>query len=113
MKLIDSWCGNSSDMIGVRQKAYECKSFRYIIVSTSGGHEGAVGGSFNYEVHGTDLLKDLFTPTAIERGGEIIDTVNGERVERNELAKEYLMSLTEKERADLIDKVLLKYLSQE
>ena len=113
MKQIDFGYGNSGDMIGVRERAWKQKSCRYVIISTSGGHPGAIGGSFNYKVCGTNNMRELLKPSVMLEDGQIIDTKAGKEIEKSQLAKKYVNSLTDEQRTDLINEMLLKFLTKD
>lgn len=111
MKIVDSGYGNSGALAAARQKAWREKPFRYIIIRTSGGVPGMIGGSFNYEIFGTNLIKEILEPSIIRQQSEIIDTKTGNIVGKHQLAQQYLRSLNKKQRDALIDQTLLDYLA--
>ena len=113
MKTFDQGYGNSGDMIGVRERAWKQKSYRYVIITTSGGHSGAIGGSFNYKVFGTNNMRELLKPSVMRDSGQIIDTEVGKEIERSQLAKEYVSSLTDEQRTALINEMLQKFLTED
>jgi len=111
MRMIDSGYGNSGDLMDARQVTLQKKPFRYIVTSTSGGTPGAIGGSFDFEIHGTNNMRDLLKPIVIQTDSEIIDVVTGQTLPKKQLAKQYLLSLTPEQRGALIDEMLEKYLT--
>ncbi len=110
MEKVSSGYGNSGTLAAARQKAWGEKPFRYLIITTSGGTPG-LGGDFNYEIRGTDRIKEILEPSIIREQSEIIDTKTGKVVGKNQLAQQFLRSLTKKQRESLIDQTLLDYLA--
>lgn len=111
MKMVDSGHGNSGVLAAARQKAWREKPFRYLIIRTSGGTPGMIGGSFNYEIFGTDSIKEILEPSIIRQQSEIVDTKIGNIVGKYQLAQRYLRSLNKKQKDALIDQSLLDYLA--
>ena len=113
MKTIYSGYGNSGDLMVARQNVLKNKLFRYATITTSGGRPGMLGGSFNFEICGTDNLKELLEPGVLRDTGSIYDTQAGKELKKSELAKLYLESLTRKARKALTVKMLVKFITGE
>lgn len=111
MKKIDSGYGNSGDLMQARQGALQEKTFLYITITTSGGVPNRIGGTFHYEICGTDLMEELLVPNIIRQNGEIIDVTAGKTIERDWLARQYIESLSAQQKVALIDKMLEAYLT--
>ena len=107
MKTVSSGYGNSGDRTEARQRALAEKKYRYIALESRGGRPGAIGGSFTFEIRGTDCFEDLLKPDVFRKIDEAIDTKTGAGFEKKDLAKEYLKSLSKKQKDALIEKVLL------
>ena len=112
MKTIDSGYGNSGDLMEARRRVLNEKPFRYIIITTSGGTPGMIGGSFNYEIQGTNSMRELFKRNVIRGVDEIIDTKTDRKIKTANLAKQYLASLTKEQKEALLDEMLKKYLAE-
>lgn len=111
MKTLDSGSGNSGDLNQVCQKALREKKFRYIIVTKSSATPGMIGGSFNFQIRGTDDIQELLKPDILRRRTEVIDTRTLMNVSKPRLVRRYLESLNKKEKSILIDEALEKFLT--
>ncbi|MCR4334075.1 MAG: hypothetical protein NUV60_03655 [Patescibacteria group bacterium] len=112
MKIVDTGYGNSSDLMEARRKALNEKPFRYLVVTTSGRIPGSLGGSFNFEIHGSNNIRELLKPKRIRDADEIIDTKTDKNLGKELLAKQYLETLSARERENLVDEMLVAFLTK-
>ncbi len=113
MKKIVSEYGDSGDLMVAREAACEGKHFRFIVIIKRGGHSGAVGGGFNYEILGTNNLREVLKADIIRDADEILDIKAGKKIEKNKLAREFLKSLSKAQKEALVDEMLEKFLIAE
>lgn len=110
MEFLSNGYVNSGMFEEMLQKALKKKGFRYIIVKKSSGQRGRLGGGFSCEFFGTNSLKEVVNRESFEEGVEIYDTKTKQKVEREEIAKQYVDSMLPQEKTALIDEMLIQYL---
>ena len=114
MKLLHSGYGNSGIFMDARDGVLKQKPFRYVVVKSYGGQRGLIGGSFSYEFYGVNSLKELLNQkkvTMIEIN-QIIDTKTGKEIKKEDIVKQFLKSLTARQKAVLVDEMLINYLAK-
>ena len=112
MEYVDCGRGNSMDKNFLVQRALQQKRFRYIVVSTNGIIPGAIGGSSNFELKGTNELKEILLPEVFN-SAEIYNTKNGKHLSAKLLARKYIKMLSRDQREELIKKSRLDSLIHE
>jgi hypothetical protein len=112
MQIVKSGYGNAGDFAEAREKSLKDKPFRFLIVSKTGGDPTMLGGSFSFQICGTDTIADILRPKVIRESDEIFDTKIGKRMEKSQLATLYLKMLGRRKRLELKSQQLVRSLTQ-
>lgn len=115
MKLLDQGYGNSGDFMSAKERVWKNPEvkFDYIAYRSYGGLPGRIGGSFNWEIRGTNDLRELMKPGVRGEGYAVFRRKDGERIPTEDIAREYVKSLSPIARAKLILDMLVDFLSKE
>lgn len=114
MKLIDQGYGNSGDYHGAVSRVIADVSvkYNYIATRTLGGHTGAIDGNFNWEIYGTNKLSELMLPSRRAMDFTVVSKKDGNEIDKENIARDYVGSLSVAGRDKLIEDVLVAHLTK-
>lgn len=101
--------GNTGDMYEKLNSARTTYSFHYIVHRMTGTTRGQYGGNYPFEIWGTNDRSDLLSLDFIRGGWRTIDTKADSIVRPEDLAAEYVASLEEVQKANLVNDMLAKF----
>ncbi|HCR52068.1 TPA: hypothetical protein DIV48_00275 [Candidatus Kaiserbacteria bacterium] len=113
MKTVSSGYGNFGDIRQASEEAEKEKRFRYLVFTESGGVRGMIGGTWDYEIRGTNVFKELLRPSILRQKNEIFDTKTGKPIKKERLVKEYLRFLNRNEKRMLADEALIAFFTRQ
>lgn len=99
--------GTYAAFIDARTKALREADTRYLVVNV----KDVGDGTFRFGIQGTSSLKQALKPEILATYTEIISVKTGHTLNRRILATTCVRSMPPKKRAELIDSLLIVYLS--